>query len=210
MTREQLILAMSLAGFTEVTDYTIDDDYDSIVMVSAEKPLESVLQALYDAEQERLRVEALQARLDSITDLSLCIAKYLDGKTVGENDSWNPAGFNDVSRFESEFGWKFASVSKPDIDQLEAAWTTVQSETSSAAVETAARSTKDLEYETTLIQCVQTALNGVEDLEPLVSPTNAESIARLNALANRQNKIINCLIAIIKKYIAPKLSVEDL
>lgn len=135
MTKEQLIQAMALFGFQETLDYTIDQDYASIAMVApeAQRPSEEQLQAALDTENARLAAEAaaeaeaqrkaaVQSRLLALPDLAELLSLYLEQnkEQVEEDDSFNPAGFSDVDRLESSFGWNFENLAKPTIDQLEA------------------------------------------------------------------------------------------
>lgn len=135
MTTEQLIEAMSLLGHEKDVDYTIDQTYDSIVMLSEdlEKPEESQLQEVYDFEQARLAEEArlseVQDRIDAIPDLVLAIDAYIKGSPYpGEEGAFNMAGFRTAKRLESDFGWDFPNKPKPTIDDLESVATSAKEE----------------------------------------------------------------------------------
>ena len=137
MTKEQLIEAMALMGLTEITDYTIGDDYASIEMVAIpqepteeepnppdiipNKPSEEKLQNVYDVEQERLRKLAVQARIDALTDLDIIVAEYIanSGQSIEADDAINTGLLKTVNKLESA-EWHMTNVPKPTIDQLEA------------------------------------------------------------------------------------------
>lgn len=117
MTREQLIQAMSLMTFTLDVDYTMDQDYDSIqVNPGLNKPLEANLQQVY-SEWEYLTT--LSFRIEALGDIALLINLYLQGKNVDENDCFNLAGFTS-EKIDTNFGWHFKNIQKPNIVALEA------------------------------------------------------------------------------------------
>lgn len=120
MTREQLIQAMSLFYFAEITDYTIDQDYASITMVNPEitKPSEANLQASYDS---FIYEQNLSNRVAALGDIAILIDKYFQDNAaqLHSGDSWNSAGF-ESDKIDTNFGWNFQELPKPDIDQLEA------------------------------------------------------------------------------------------
>lgn len=129
MTKEQLIHAMSLLNFTEISDYTIDQDYDSITMLNdLVKPTQEELDAAQALEDERIALQveadrkaAIDLRIQALGDIPLLIGIYLEQNSANldENGCVNIAGFSDCSRLESSFGWSFKNLSKPTIDQLE-------------------------------------------------------------------------------------------
>ena len=135
MTKEQLIEAMTLIGYTETTDYTIGEDYDSIAMIeldpiedTPDKPVEQTLQDVYDTEQARLaevaRKAAIQARIDALTDLEFIVQVYTStsGQALESDDCINMALLQTVDKLESA-EWYMANVLKPTIEDLEAAQT---------------------------------------------------------------------------------------
>ena len=129
MTKEQLIEAMTLLGFIENTNYSIDDDYNSITMLeflgnTPNKPSEQDLQDTLDAEAVRIaeiaRKAAVQARIDALTDIRQIVQEHIEasGQTIDDNDSINIGLLTTVDKLESA-DWGMTNVPKPTIDDLE-------------------------------------------------------------------------------------------
>lgn len=86
----------------------------------------------------------------------------------------------------------------PDTDGIIAA----DVEDAQKLTDLATRSTKSGERDGTLKQCVRVGLNGVSDLDPDTATTNQ--------LANRQNKMIQCFIGLMKEVMSTRLDPADL
>lgn len=80
--------------------------------------------------------------------------------------------------------------------------TTYESEAAKKATEKVTRETKSTERDNQLKQCVKVALKNVPDLDPQTATTNQ--------LANRQNRLKDCLGLIIKEVISGRLDPKDL
>lgn len=81
-----------------------------------------------------------------------------------------------------------------------------EAEQSVIAQEKQSKATKESERETTLKQCARVALKDIPDLDP-GSLTQAQLA---NQLANRQNKIKDCLAVLLREVISEKLDLSDL
>lgn len=81
-----------------------------------------------------------------------------------------------------------------------------ETEQSAMDQEKESRSTKGSERETTLKQCARVALKDVPDLDP----GSLTQVQLANQLANRQNKIKDCLAVLLREVISEKLDLDDL
>jgi hypothetical protein len=73
-----------------------------------------------DNQEQQETFESLQQRIEALGDIALLLEHYYKNTPYEQNsaDSFNIAGF-EAAHIRSSFGWQFANLAKPTLEQLE-------------------------------------------------------------------------------------------